>query len=149
MQVLRSDLRGDQSPVLAAVGPMQFEVVEDRMTNEFNSPIRFSRLDYQVARRTDAAGAAALAGMRGVEVLAAQRRHPAGALRRPVARHGHRPGQPRRHARGAPRRRRLTAVLRQEARPLFSWSRSMCSEASALVRSADSSSPASRASVSR
>ena len=27
VQVLRSDLRGDQSPVLAAVGPMQFEVV--------------------------------------------------------------------------------------------------------------------------
>ena len=69
VQVLRSDLRGDQSPVLAAVGPMQFEVVEDRMNNEFNSPIRFSRLDYQVARRTDAAGAAALAGIRGVEVL--------------------------------------------------------------------------------
>ena len=56
--------------VLAAVGPMQFEVVEDRMKNEFNAPIRFSRLDYQVARRTDAAGAAALAGLRGVEVLA-------------------------------------------------------------------------------
>jgi len=69
VQVLRSDLRGDQSPVLAAVGPMQFEVVEDRMTNEFNAPIRFSRLDYQVARRTDAAGATALAGIRGVEVL--------------------------------------------------------------------------------
>ena len=69
VQVLRSDLRGDQSPVLAAVGPMQFEVVEDRMTNEFNAPIRFSRLDYEVARRTDAAGAAALAGIRGVEVL--------------------------------------------------------------------------------
>lgn len=69
VQVLRSDLRGDQSPVLAAVGPMQFEVVEDRMVNEFNAPIRFSRLDYQVARRTDAAGASALAGIRGVEVL--------------------------------------------------------------------------------
>ena len=70
VQVLRSDLRGDQNPVLAAVGPMQFEVVEDRMTNEFNAPIRFSRLDYSVARRTDAAGAAALTGIRGVEVLA-------------------------------------------------------------------------------
>ena len=69
VQVLRSDLRGDQNPVLAAVGPMQFEVVEDRMVNEFNSPIRLSRLDYQVARRTDAAGAAGLAGKRGVEVL--------------------------------------------------------------------------------
>ncbi len=69
VQVLRSDLRGDQSPVLAAVGPMQFEVVQDRMVNEFNAPIRFSRLDYQLARRTDAAGAQALAGLRGVEVL--------------------------------------------------------------------------------
>jgi peptide chain release factor 3 len=69
VQVLRSDLRGDQMPVLAAVGPMQFEVVEDRMVNEFNAPIRFSRLDYQVARRTDADGAAALRGLRGVEVL--------------------------------------------------------------------------------
>ncbi|GAA4694641.1 peptide chain release factor 3 [Nocardioides conyzicola] len=69
VQVLRSDLRGDQSPVLAAVGPMQFEVVQERMTHEFNSPIRLSRLDYQVARRTDAAGAAALSGARGVEVL--------------------------------------------------------------------------------
>lgn len=70
VQVLRSDLRGDQNPVLAAVGPMQFEVVEERMTNEFNSPIRFARLDYTVARRTDAAGAEALRGIRGVEVLA-------------------------------------------------------------------------------
>ena len=69
VQVLRSDLRGDQSPVLAAVGPMQFEVVQERMTHEFNSPIRLSRLDYQVARRTDDDGAAALVGKRGVEVL--------------------------------------------------------------------------------
>ena len=69
VQVLRSDLRGDQSPVLAAVGPLQFEVVEDRMLHEFNSPIRLSRLDYQVARLTDAEGALALRGKRGCEVL--------------------------------------------------------------------------------
>jgi len=69
VQVLRSDLRGDQSPVLAAVGPLQFEVVEERMTNEFTSPIRLTRLDYQVARRTDAAGAVELSGVRGAEVL--------------------------------------------------------------------------------
>jgi peptide chain release factor 3 len=69
VQVLRSDLRGDQSPVLAAVGPLQFEVVEERMANEFNSPIRLSRLDYGVARRTDAAGAQVLSGVRGAEVL--------------------------------------------------------------------------------
>lgn len=69
VQVLRSDLRGDQSPVLAAVGPLQFEVVEDRMMHEFNSPIRLSRLDYKVARITDVAGAEALKGARGCEVL--------------------------------------------------------------------------------
>ncbi|MFL6157438.1 MAG: peptide chain release factor 3 [Marmoricola sp.] len=69
VQVLRSDLRGDQSPVLAAVGPLQFEVVEERMENEFGSAVRLSRLDYGVARRTDAAGAKELAGARGTEVL--------------------------------------------------------------------------------
>ena len=69
VQVLRSELRGDQAPVLAAVGPLQFEVVEERMTNEFTSPIRLTRLDYQLARRTDADGAQQLSGLRGVEVL--------------------------------------------------------------------------------
>ena len=39
VQVLRSELRGDQAPVLAAVGPMQFEVATHRMTHEFNAPI--------------------------------------------------------------------------------------------------------------
>ncbi len=57
VQVLRSDLRGAQSPVLAAVGPMQFEVVLARMESEFKAPVRLERLDYSVARRTDAAGA--------------------------------------------------------------------------------------------
>ena len=108
VQVLRSDLRGDQNPVLAAVGPMQFEVVEDRMTNEFNAPIRFSRLDYQVARRTDAAGAEALAGHARRRGPAAQRRHPARPLRRRVARQEHLPRQPRDHARAAAGRRELT-----------------------------------------
>lgn len=69
VQVLRSDLRGDQSPVLAAVGPMQFEVVQERMTNEFKAPVRLSPLDYRVARRTDASGATALKVARGCEVL--------------------------------------------------------------------------------
>lgn len=69
VQVLRSDLRGDQSPVLAAVGPLQFEVVEERMTHEFTSPIRLTRLDYSVARLTDADGARTLSGFRGAEVL--------------------------------------------------------------------------------
>src|SRR5690606_10457788 len=52
VQVLRSELRGDQEPVLAAVGPMQFEVAEARMTAEFNAPVRLEPLSYSVARRT-------------------------------------------------------------------------------------------------
>jgi len=69
VQVLRSDLRGDQSPVLAAVGPMQFEVVQARMESEFNAPVRLSPLSYQLARRTDADALPVLAGVRGVEVM--------------------------------------------------------------------------------
>src|SRR3712207_8471324 len=52
VQVLRSDLRGDQAPVLAAVGPMQFEVAEHRMAGEFGAPITLDRLPYTLARRT-------------------------------------------------------------------------------------------------
>ncbi len=69
VQVLRSDLRGDQSPVLAAVGPMQFEVVTARMLSEFGAEIRMESLAYSVARRTDAAGADALRGVRSIEVM--------------------------------------------------------------------------------
>lgn len=69
VQVLRSDLRGNQNPVLAAVGPMQFEVAEARMRDEFGAEIRLDRLDYTQARRTDAASAPELDRLRGVEVL--------------------------------------------------------------------------------
>jgi len=69
VQVLRSDLRGDQAPVLAAVGPMQFEVAEHRMAHEFNSPVSLDRLGYSLARRTDAEGRDRLRGQRAVEVL--------------------------------------------------------------------------------
>lgn len=69
IQVLRSDLRGDQSPVLAAVGPLQFEVVASRMADEFGAPVTLEHLDYQVARRTDAAGAEQLGRQAEVEVL--------------------------------------------------------------------------------
>jgi peptide chain release factor 3 len=69
VQVLRSDLRGDQAPVLAAVGPMQFEVAEHRMANEFGAPVRLDRLDYSLARLTDARWAKVLDAESGVEVL--------------------------------------------------------------------------------
>ncbi|MDK8345840.1 peptide chain release factor 3 [Brevibacterium sp. UMB1308A] len=69
IQVLRSDLRGDQAPVLGAVGPMQFEVAEDRMQNEFNAPCTLERLAYTIARRTVQEDIPTLARERSVEVL--------------------------------------------------------------------------------
>jgi peptide chain release factor 3 len=69
VQVLSSDLRGDQAPVLAAVGPLQFDVVLHRLEHEFGARSELDHLDYGLARLTDADGAAGLAGQRGVEVL--------------------------------------------------------------------------------
>ncbi|MFE0459542.1 peptide chain release factor 3 [Kitasatospora sp. NPDC058965] len=64
VQVLVSDRRGEQAPVMAAVGPMQFDVVLHRMEHEFSSPIHLDRLSYQLARKTNAEGAEALAKAR-------------------------------------------------------------------------------------
>ncbi len=69
VQVLASDLRGDQAPVLAAVGPLQFDVVLNRLQHEFGARAELDHLDYTMARRTDADGVRALAGLRSVEVL--------------------------------------------------------------------------------
>ncbi|RPA10322.1 peptide chain release factor 3 [Gordonia sp. OPL2] len=69
VQVLRNDLRGDASPVLAAVGPMQFEVVTARMKSEFGVATTIEPLGYSLARRTDADSAVELGRQRGVEVF--------------------------------------------------------------------------------
>ena len=69
VQVLRSDLRGEQAPVLAAVGPMQFEVAEHRMASEFNAPVRLEHLSYTTARATTQVWRDKLNGQPGVEVL--------------------------------------------------------------------------------
>ena len=69
VQVLRSDRRGDQAPVLAAVGPMQFEVVTHRMLNEFSTSVTLERLEYALARRTTAADIPLLAPRPDTEVL--------------------------------------------------------------------------------
>ncbi|WP_308296047.1 hypothetical protein [Streptomyces sp. ISL-96] len=60
MQVLVSEVRGDQVPVSAVVGPMQFDVVSACMDGEFTAPVRLEMLPYHLARGTDAAGAEAL-----------------------------------------------------------------------------------------
>jgi peptide chain release factor 3 len=77
VQVLSSDLRGDQAPVLAAVGPLQFDVVLHRLEHEFGAASSLDRLDFELARVTDEPGEEALLGQRGVEVL---RRRLDGAL---------------------------------------------------------------------
>jgi peptide chain release factor 3 len=68
VQVLRHDELGDQAPIWAAVGQLQFEVAVWRMENEFNSPVRLEGTRFEVARATDEAGAIALDAMRDVEV---------------------------------------------------------------------------------
>jgi peptide chain release factor 3 len=69
VQVLRNDVRGDASPVLAAVGPMQFDVMTARMKAEFNVETSLDFLPYTIARRTDRESAAELDRQRGVEVF--------------------------------------------------------------------------------
>jgi peptide chain release factor 3 len=68
VQVLRHPDIGDQAPIWAAVGQLQFEVASWRMEHEFNAPVRLEGTRFEVARATDEDGAAKLAGMRDVEV---------------------------------------------------------------------------------
>jgi peptide chain release factor 3 len=69
VQVLRDRDLGDQAPMLAAVGPMQFEVAVHRLEHEFGAPVELSPTGYKVARRTDPVSAPALRAMGGVTVL--------------------------------------------------------------------------------
>jgi len=69
VQVLRDPDFGDQAPVLAAVGALQFEVATHRLENEFNAPVELTVTGYKVARRTDDASRATLRAMQGVDVL--------------------------------------------------------------------------------
>ena len=70
VQVLRDEDIGDQAPVLAAVGPMQFEVATHRLENEFGAPVELSMTNYSVARLTDEESMPELRAMQGVDVLA-------------------------------------------------------------------------------
>ena len=69
VQVLKNDARGDAAPVMAAVGPMQFEVMQARMDNEYNVETIAEPVPYSVARRTNAETAPELAKQRGVEIF--------------------------------------------------------------------------------
>ncbi|BBY31061.1 peptide chain release factor 3 [Mycolicibacterium sediminis] len=69
VQVLRSDRRGDQAPVLAAVGPMQFEVATHRMASELSAPIELESLPYTVARVIDPKDAEFMQRQHSTEVM--------------------------------------------------------------------------------
>ena len=62
--------RGDDpTPVLAAVGAMQFDVLRHRMEHEFGAPVSLSGPHDRTVRRTDEATATQLLALSGVEVL--------------------------------------------------------------------------------
>ncbi|MDY6049237.1 MAG: peptide chain release factor 3 [Corynebacterium sp.] len=69
VQILRNDARGDAAPVMAAVGPMQFEVMQARLEVEYNVETVTESIPYTVARKTTAATAPELAKQRGVEIF--------------------------------------------------------------------------------
>ncbi|MFC3493202.1 peptide chain release factor 3 [Glycomyces rhizosphaerae] len=73
VQVLYSERRGEATPVLAAVGPLQFEVTVARLQAEFDVPATIDNLPYQLARLTDAEGAARLRTAPGVEIFSRPR----------------------------------------------------------------------------
>ncbi len=69
VQVLRVPDVGDQAPIFAAVGQLQFEVARHRLENEFNAPVELAPTSWSVARATDEASVPLLRGLRGVEVV--------------------------------------------------------------------------------
>ncbi|MFV0258299.1 MAG: peptide chain release factor 3 [Acidimicrobiales bacterium] len=70
IQVLRDRDLGDQAPILAAVGPMQFEVAGYRLEHEFGATAELTTTPFTIARRTDEASADRLRALPGCDVLA-------------------------------------------------------------------------------
>ena len=68
VQVLRDPDLGDQAPMLAAVGPMQFEVASHRLEHEFGAPTELSATSWRVARKTDEASTTELRSLQGTAV---------------------------------------------------------------------------------
>ncbi len=62
IHVLRRPELGDQEPILAGVGQLQFEVAQHRFEHEFGCPVRLEPLPWEVARAIDAADVDALRG---------------------------------------------------------------------------------------
>ena len=71
VQVLRRPGDGGQEAVLAAVGPMQFEIAAFRFKSEFDVAVSLEPMSYELAMRTDRVGARRVAGNRQALVLEA------------------------------------------------------------------------------
>jgi peptide chain release factor 3 len=69
VQVLRDLEAPTASPVLGAVGQMQFEVFAHRLQTEFGAEVEMSPTAWAVARRTDAETAEKVRELRGTRVL--------------------------------------------------------------------------------
>lgn len=69
VQVLVSESRGDASPILAAVGPLQFEVAQFRMDNEFSATMRLDVMGLSMARAVRPEDLAAVSGSSGIEIV--------------------------------------------------------------------------------
>ena len=68
IQVLRNRELGDQAPIVAAVGPLQFDVATWRLENEYGAPVRLESTSRSVARRTDEGSVEKLRALREVEI---------------------------------------------------------------------------------
>jgi peptide chain release factor 3 len=68
VQVLRHPDYGDQQPLLAAVGALQFDVASWRLEEEFGAPVRLEPSPYTVARRIAAGDVGTITSMRMCDV---------------------------------------------------------------------------------
>ncbi len=69
VHVLRRGGPTDPTPVLAGVGPLQFEVAVDRLRREFGVAVALDPTPWSIARRTDRDGAEVLRTSRHAEVM--------------------------------------------------------------------------------
>jgi peptide chain release factor 3 len=68
VHVLHKD--AEPAPILAAVGPLQFEVAVERLAGEFGASVRLERRDWTLARRISPEDADAVRASRWSQVLA-------------------------------------------------------------------------------
>ena len=69
VQVLRDPTTATLSPILAAVGVLQFEVFGHRLAGEFNAPAEILTAGYQAIRRTDKGSVDRLRDIGGIRIM--------------------------------------------------------------------------------